>query len=457
MESRYAKEKKRYCIKLLLDDGSKKMLSVKPENISLLPTKKSDIGSLIRGNDLFYYYGGWDIIHVLVPCLRSLVHQIGHCRIFVSLSGTAELRQLAMESLRFGAAIPEENIGRQHQWIVYDDDMDGSDYTKKSQFQHYKSLLSVSSVIKSSAWLMFLDNDDLYHPFRVRFFQDIIAMRATEENEVENYFFCGGKLLIDVAKANAKFGDGDYDIIEYQKFILLDDELNDLVDVAASARENDEKDVREYFDFCVKTKILQQFIDATPDDILSHQFCDVLFQASLSHPRIRHYEHPQQEWLLMHYRVRGYDRHQRFLDLDTDSYTNAMLKIEVSADDCLLGEDTGLKAAKIAFLRRDIEECAIQGVHRDEENVAYLRQLRVPYMDETYGHDIGTRLWNEVMAKLESYYTEEQAKKSREWWIQCNIPPPPELAEEDDKAKYWKLQEITKTDAIVMVCVSTSI
>mmetsp|Transcript_24665 Transcript_24665/g.53212 ORF Transcript_24665/g.53212 Transcript_24665/m.53212 type:complete len:344 (+) Transcript_24665:278-1309(+) len=343
-----------------------------------------------------------------------------------------------MGSLRFGAAIPKEGIGRQNQWIVLEevDDSDCSNYTKKSQFQRYKSILNVSVMMKPNAWLMFLDNDDLYHPFRVKFFQDIIAKRRHEENEVENTFYCGGKLLIDVVKANAKFGD---DIIKYDMFVSHDDELNGIVDVAASAKENEEKDVLEYFDHCVKTEILQRFIDVTPDEILSHQLCDVRFAASLSRPRTKCYEHPRQEWLLMHYRVRGYDRHQRYLDLDLATFTNAMLKIEISEDDRHLEHVTGLKDAKIAFLRRDIEECAIQAVHRDDENVLFMRNRRVPYMDKTYENDIGTLLWDQVMLKLESYYAEEQATKSRDWWIECRIPPPPaeDHAMTDDKTKYW--------------------
>ena len=118
---------------------------------------------------------------------------------------------------------------------------------------------------------------------------------------------------------------------------------------ACSAQENEKFDVEEYFDFCVKTEVMQQFMDATPDGILSNQFCDVRFSGSLSHNRIRTYGHPPQEWLLMYCRVRASDRHNRFLELDMDTYTNTMLKIDVSDEDRHLEELTGLKAAKIAF------------------------------------------------------------------------------------------------------------
>mmetsp|Transcript_24666 Transcript_24666/g.53213 ORF Transcript_24666/g.53213 Transcript_24666/m.53213 type:complete len:94 (-) Transcript_24666:80-361(-) len=51
----YVKNIHRYRVKLRLDDGSNKTLAVKPQNISLLPNKKTDEGSSIRGNDAFYY------------------------------------------------------------------------------------------------------------------------------------------------------------------------------------------------------------------------------------------------------------------------------------------------------------------------------------------------------------------------------------------------------------------
>lgn len=353
-----------------------------------------------------------------------------------------------MDCLRFNAAISKNGLGRRHQWIVLDDDKtdeqadDESKYTKKSQFQHYKLLLAVSTMIKSNAWLMFLDNDDLYHPWRVQYFQQIILRRRRENHSSRGYcdhtFNCAGKLLIDVVKTNAKFGN-DNGVIKYDQLINLSDELDGLVDVAATVRENEEKDSAEYFDMCVKTEILQKFIDMTPDGILSNQFCDVRFGSSLCHGEIQCYSHPTQQWLLMHYRIRMQDRHQQFLDLDLNTFTNATMYIEISEDDRFLEAKTGLKAAKIAFFRRDIEETAIQAVNRDDEHELFFRNRRVPNMDTAYGHSIGTLVWKQVMVKLEACYSVEQAKKSREWWLGCGVQPPtPSDQDTDaDRAKYF--------------------
>jgi len=441
--TRYDRDVSRYRVKMKLDDGSNKVLSIKPQNITLLPNKSSSI----RGNDSFYYSGDWNVVHVLVPChldtrrryeqfrqcSRSLVEQKGRCRILISISGKRDLCELAMETLRIDA------LNQNHQWIVSLEGSTDNDYTKKSQFQHYKSLVEVSAEIKANAWIMFLDNDDMYHPLRVRYFQEIIAKRKQETHIVEKAFYCGGKLLIDVGKANAKFGNGDTDIITYDKIMSFDDELSDIVGVAGTYWECNKKNAIEYFDFCVHTEVMQRFMEVAPDGILANQFCDVRFCGSLSHPKIKTYDHPTHEWLLMHFRVSLYDTHQRFLQLDSSTFTNAMLRIDVSDDDRHLAELTGLSDTKIAFLRRDIEECAIQCVHRDDANMEFFYNRGVPGVDKDHGHDIGTFIWNEVIETLEGYYTEETAEQSKQWWIECGIPPPPEEdeAHTDDKSMYW--------------------
>jgi len=367
------------------------------------------------------------------------VHQVGRCRIFVGISGHDKLRQLAMDSLRLAAAMPEKGIdmqplGRHHQWVIVGEEA-GDEYVAKSQFQHYKALLGVSMLIKSNAWLMFLDNDDLYHPLWVRFFQDKIAERKKEKDIVEGRaFYCGSKLLIDVAKVNDRFGDGEEGIIKYDQFIPRYDELADLVTVAATIDENAEMNTQEYFDFCVRSDVLQSFIEATPDGILCSKFCDCRFAASVAFQDM--YEHPTQKWLLMHHRVRCDDIIQQIRDSDLDTYTNSMLKVEISDDDCHLAQVTGLRDVDIAFHRRDIEECAIQAVGRDDEYALFHRNRAVRKKDKRFGHRIGTLLWDQVMENFESYYMEEQAIKSKNWWIDRKVPPPPEHLIEDADY-YW--------------------
>lgn len=127
--------------------------------------------------------------------------------------------------------------------------------------------------------------------------------------------------------------------------------------------------------------------------------------------------------------------------MDVDTFTNALTKVKILEDGYLLKEETEVNAVRIAYLKRDMEDSAIQAVYRDAKNVMFLRNQRVLYMDKTYGHKIGICLWDHSMLKLEACYSEEQANSSREWWTTCNIPPP--SAEdyrkyaEDDETKYW--------------------
>jgi hypothetical protein len=46
---------------------------------------------------------------------------------------------------------------------------DGS--KQKSQFEHLRDLLALSDSVNKQAWLMFLDNDGMMHPARVRVFR----------------------------------------------------------------------------------------------------------------------------------------------------------------------------------------------------------------------------------------------------------------------------------------------
>ena len=60
---------------------------------------------------------------------------------------------------------------------------------------------------------MFLDNDDMHLPFR--FFQYESLLKGITRPILKTLFYCCGKLLIDVTKANAKFETDEEDIIRY--------------------------------------------------------------------------------------------------------------------------------------------------------------------------------------------------------------------------------------------------
>lgn len=417
---------RRYKVKLLLEDGTTKILAVKPQNISLLYNEEENDGASIRGNDAFYYCQDWEITHVFIPChvgdkrrigqfkecVKSLSKQTGRCRIFVGVSGLAKFRQHAMDTLRMAAASSEDN-GRYHQWIILEET--GGD-NKKSQFQHLKSLLSVSLDINPSAWLMFLDNDDMFHPSRAKFFQE--KVKFVQKNYPSRKAFCsGGKALINDVMASTRCGPGV--VFPIESFLNGSDSLTGIVEIAMTIKENGEKDTIEYFDFCVHSDIFKTFVELTPDEILSHQFCDLRFLDSIFQitPPPPYFKHPHEKYLLMHYCIRQEDRKLMFLEQNLEK-----LKVKISEEDCDLEHETGYAAAKITTLRKGVEECIIQTVYTADGNVELSRdELRTT--DKAHELEIGNILWESTMTKFKSYFSDELAKKNRKWWKKLDSQP----------------------------------
>lgn len=431
----YDRDSGRYRIQVLQDDAGaaaggsgtasitppekkqkKRFLAVKPANILLADDHKKK---------------EWDdrLVHVFCPChtsdnrrheqfrqcARSLAYQLGRCRIFVGVGGhDAKWRNKAVDSLRIAATLPKP-AGGHHQWFLVDTQAQESTGSHKfncnSQFQHFQALLPISMALNPSAWLMFLDNDDMYHPMRVHWFQSQ-AQKYKDDLKTDG-FFSGGKLLIDDKKIREKFGDETVPHLEL--FLDHDDSLDGIVDVAASADENYEKDVTEYFDFCLRSSVLKRFLSLTPDGILANRFVDVRFSECFGRLTIRECPHPVEEWLLMHYRIRHSDRNQLFLARDTSSRQNAMVAVTVSARDRELSKETGLDVALITFCRKDIEEGAIQMIERDDAGLEHRRMLVVPRMDRDFGHQIGSRLWEETVQQFSSYFSATLSRKNRQW------------------------------------------
>jgi hypothetical protein len=413
---RYERDSHRYRIQLMEASAAaedvekkKKALAIKPENILLSDDLKKK---------------EWDdrLVHVFCPCHtggnrrheqfrqcgRSLLHQHGQCRIFVGVSGQDEtMRQKAMDTLRTAATMPKECSVHQQWFVVEETNKPAS----KSQFQHFESLLPISMALNPHAWLMFLDNDDMYHPMRIHWFQE--KAKQCKDDPTVDGFYSGGKLLIDDNKLREKWGDET--VPQLELFLDGDSSLDGIVDVAADEEENHEKDVTEYFDFCIRSTVLKRFLSLTPGGILSHVFCDVRFTECVGRLVLLTCPHPNQEWLLMHYRIRHRDRNQLFLQRDTKSRQSAMVAVRISDQDKALSDETGLDVELIAYCRKDIEEGAIQMIERDDVGLEHRKKMVVPRMDRDFGHNIGSRLWEEIMQQFSSYFPEDLARKNRQW------------------------------------------
>jgi hypothetical protein len=148
-------------------------------------------------------------------------------------------------------------------WYILDDELDG-----KAQFEHIRDLLQLSDAIDEEAWLMFLDNDDMFHPKRVQvFWQDTMKGSRRDPNRI--VFTCGNKLLLD------------RDIIGYNKLewdeIVTDGGAKEpwredkdilLVTTEAIRYEVQKLDATEYFDYCCKASVLQRFLELAPAQLL---------------------------------------------------------------------------------------------------------------------------------------------------------------------------------------------
>jgi len=420
----------RYKVNLPLGDGTTKILALKPENISLLESKdgNENNGASVRGNDAFYYHKDWEVTHVFIPChmgnkrrcdqfhqcVKSLSMQTGRCRIFVAVSGIARFRQHAMDTLRMAAAHRSMIMARKHQWIVLDDKTDGD--TQKSQFQHLKSLLSVSLEINPSAWLMFLDNDDMFHPSRVEFFQENVK-KMKEKYPTRKAFCSSAKALINEVMASSRCGPGI--VFQIDSFLNGDSTLNDIVEISTTVKENQENDTMEHFDFCVHSDILKTFVELTPDEIIAHQFCDLRFLDAIitMTPPPPYFQHPHEKYLYMHYCVRQEDRSIMLMEQNLEK-----IKVTISDEDIDLEEETDYSATKICALRKGVEECIIQTLYTVEGNIERSRdELRTT--DEAHNHDIGKLLWKSTMAKFKSYFSDELAIKNKKWWKKLDSQP----------------------------------
>lgn len=413
---KYLPKQERYQIQLHIESegggAEKKLLAVKRANIVLREDPQNFGGSAIS-------------IHVLVPCHFTddrRLRQFAQCveslcqqtdkkyRAFFSISGTDTRRSDAVILLGIFNQATIERSGMRMDWYITIE----QEREKKSQFEHYKDLLAISRSVDDSAWLMFLDNDDMYHPERVKHFKGVVASKGSSHEDFD-VFWSGGKLLMD----SGKLGDA---YISLKSIMEGKETLDPYLRVAATMEDNSVLDTGEYFDFCCRTPILTKFFDLTPEVVLKNPFCDVRLMFTFSRICDGARRHRDHEWLMMHYRVRLSDRHQAFVDRDTDRHSNAMAAVDVSDADRELADETGIEALVVATCRKDVEEQVIPWIARDEPNLMEWKKRLTTRMDRDFGHDLGTRLWEETFATYSAHFSDEMAEENRRWCMEGKVP-----------------------------------
>ncbi|KAJ3360474.1 hypothetical protein GGF31_003235 [Allomyces arbusculus] len=159
------------------------------------------------------------------------------------------------------------------------------------QFEHYRYLLSLPE-IKSYDWVMFTDDDDLWHPQRVE------IMQACTELPSECMYLTHSLQFKEFDVAERKLmGRFDANIIHYEKLPEFLFESLEGYDIAKSGI--------NYVNAVYRTSIVERFINSVPDVLLKHRYCDVLMTYSIVHSTIpgRHLDVRDDPYPLYYWRL----------------------------------------------------------------------------------------------------------------------------------------------------------
>ncbi len=220
-------------------------------------------------------------LHVLIPshvsterrfrtfahCAESVLKQVEReFVVLISVSGSEEHVEKSVTMLR---SIADKSPDLQ--WFVKNDKKEAI-----PQFEHLRVLSEVSKCINPNAWLLFLDNDDIFHPLRVAVFKAVLK-DLPEKDDISNLpFNISCKLLLD-EHVTVEEGDierlvsGPNDFDEWRKSRSLSRKVK-----LASSKEASALDADEFFDYCVPSWVVFRFMDRTPAAITSYKFVDLV-------------------------------------------------------------------------------------------------------------------------------------------------------------------------------------
>ena len=156
--------------------------------------------------------------------------------------------------------------------------------SKRSQFQHFKLLLKYTRALSSvrETWIIFSDDDDLWHPERVFSYRN-----AIERMNLVNQSFAVGKLIRDKV-ANRMTCDAGH-----VTKLLLCKELH---------TEIFHKDGLEYFQLCINARLFESFfLSPTPINVA---YADRFFLwYDILHSEVKYVNVPSLNWMLYYRRI----------------------------------------------------------------------------------------------------------------------------------------------------------
>lgn len=402
----YHMETQRYEIEVDGEPGTK---AIKRCNLELLPPSPQSSASPRVHILVPCHVASFRRLALFIRCARSVASQtVGGFSVFVGLSGPDEFRSRATAALTVLASKCPNS-----RWILQDDAVEA-----RAQFQHLRHLLALSdqeSAESAEAWLMFLDNDDMFHPRRVETFQAIIL----DPDRPPGPFSVPCKLLLDDT-VGVDEGTMDKLISSGQDFDKWrsDEALSRKLTVAGA--ENVEAlDAEEYFDFCVPASVLRNFMELTPVEITSSPWCDLRFAAALEHfCALEPIDVEGLPWLLAHHKTRmcakkiAFDNAEGLHTFDQAS----MMAPQTTHDAELAAKYRCLQPGQVAMCRGRIESTVIQYCTWCPEGAAKLRRRAVGELDSAYGKGLGDELWECATATFEGHFSRSLTERNRAWW-----------------------------------------
>jgi hypothetical protein len=418
----------RYQIKL---PDQKKIKALKSDNIEIV--KQRPLSSFPEGMDRR--------IHVLIPChieshrrlatfmrcMRSVMGQTYYgFDVIISLSGPTEFCKAAKDSIFRGAAL---HLGAR--WHVDDTGLE-----RKAQMEHMRGMVELSSAIDPQASLLFLDNDDMFHPMRLELFHQVATDMEIPDGAP---FPLGCKLLLneDIAPDEGTLERLVAHSQDFDKW-SRDAALRGKVQLAVTSQ-CDELDATEYFDYMVPTAVMEQFFRLNPPAMTSHKYCDLrLLRIFETLSPIEVQDHPVCSWLIAHYKttmdskLRTFDNHGDTLLADYgrnseasnhQSFDQISTKIDApSATDVALAEKYGsLTPGQVRMCRQHISSVVIQFIGWDDTHLKKACNDKVKELNGLHGIGFGDDLWIEVEIDLQALLGNVSNEESKGAWV-CMFP-----------------------------------
>lgn len=208
-----------------------------------------------------------------LKCLNSMIQswneQILHCHLYLSISYDDAMKQLV------DRVIASYNYDRLHVTIQL---------SPLKQFEHYKHLLKLISN-ESYKYIIFTDDDDLWHHNRVKHFDDALSQITLQHNH-----WLSVKIPNYVTPSTPYKGLSDCFTAQMVSDRLKDLQLND----NATTMSN-------YVTYVFKTEVVERFLQDCNVEHLQHKFCDMLLLKYIKHCKngqnIVYYPAEKNEWM----------------------------------------------------------------------------------------------------------------------------------------------------------------